>query len=157
MWSFSELFSPLKNIFKLLTDINDRNNELPETKTGSHLSKQWPVTESQVRGHVQGLQPPSPKPQCPDRQWLQLVPPTPGLQRHCPLLGWHQTASLWVLTATEPAGSHQQPAQLNIAYFQYNLIIRAVVYHQLNKCPVKMFKHTDADLTGVRLSILSKI
>lgn len=75
----------------------------------SDLPRQWPVMGSQVRGQAQDLQPFSPKSQCPDRQRLQFVPSTPGLQWHCPLLGWHQNAMPWVLIGIEPTGSHLQP------------------------------------------------
>lgn len=76
---------------------------------------------SQVKGHTQTLQPSSPNPQYPGRQWLQVVPPTPGLQWHCPLLGWHHGVSL--LVDTEPTRSHQHPTveikQKSLTYIEH--------------------------------------
>lgn len=100
----------------------------------SDLSRQCPPMGSQVKGHMQTLQPSSPKPQYPGRHWLQVAPPTPGLQWHCPLLGWHHSVSL--LVDTEPTGSHQHPGieiiHLHRSTYNAGLQIIELIYFYAN-------------------------
>lgn len=80
-------------------------------KQVANLAEQCPVVGLQMWGQLHGLQPSSLKPQKPGRHWLQSAPPTPDLQRHCPLLGWHQVLPIPGCGGKEPRGSHQQPVE----------------------------------------------